>query len=176
MFINILFVFCFYIFFCFVYFCVFVLFCVLFLLLCCLFPTCAQVYRPLPPRRNPIAVNKYRIISYHIYSYIPLLCYYQFDKVKDDEIFRIQAWLTWVKYEMHTKFQRDNLKEIRSHWPRGLRLRSAAARLLKLWVRIPPGDMEVCLLRVLCFIRQRSLRRADHSPKGVLPNMVRRCM
>ena len=27
----------------------------------------------------------------------------------------------------------------RSQWPRGLRRRSAAARLLRLWVRIPPG-------------------------------------
>ena len=27
----------------------------------------------------------------------------------------------------------------RSRWPRGLRRRSAAARLLRLWVRIPPG-------------------------------------
>ena len=27
----------------------------------------------------------------------------------------------------------------RSRWPRGLRRRSAAARQLKLWVRIPPG-------------------------------------
>ena len=26
-----------------------------------------------------------------------------------------------------------------SQWPRSLRLRSAAARLLRLWVRIPPG-------------------------------------
>ena len=33
----------------------------------------------------------------------------------------------------------------RSKWPRGLRLRSAAARLLRLWVRIPPGAwMAVC--------------------------------
>ena len=29
--------------------------------------------------------------------------------------------------------------ECRSQWPRGLRRRSAAARLLRLWVRIPPG-------------------------------------
>ena len=42
------------------------------------------------------------------------------------------------------------LKEIiveycRSQWPRGLRRRSAAARLLRLWVRIPPGIwMFVC--------------------------------
>jgi len=27
----------------------------------------------------------------------------------------------------------------RSQWPRGLRRRSAAARLLGFWVRIPPG-------------------------------------
>ena len=33
----------------------------------------------------------------------------------------------------------------RSQWPRGLRRRSAAARLLGLWVRIPPGAwMSVC--------------------------------
>jgi len=28
----------------------------------------------------------------------------------------------------------------RSQWPRGLRRGSAAARLLTLWVRIPPGE------------------------------------
>ena len=33
----------------------------------------------------------------------------------------------------------------RSQWPRGLRRRSSAARLLKLWVRILPGAwMSVC--------------------------------
>ena len=32
-----------------------------------------------------------------------------------------------------------------SQWPRGLRCRSAVARLLSLWVRIPPGAwMSVC--------------------------------
>jgi len=31
----------------------------------------------------------------------------------------------------------------RSHWTRDLRRRSAAARLLRLWVRIPPGGMDV---------------------------------
>ena len=31
----------------------------------------------------------------------------------------------------------------RSQWPRGLGNRSAAARLLRLWVRIPPGGMNV---------------------------------
>ena len=34
----------------------------------------------------------------------------------------------------------------RSQWPRGLRRRSAAARLLRLWVRIPPGAWMFFLL------------------------------
>jgi hypothetical protein len=33
-----------------------------------------------------------------------------------------------------------------SQWPRGLRRMSSAARLLRLWVRIQPGGMDVCLL------------------------------
>jgi len=38
----------------------------------------------------------------------------------------------------------------RSHWSRGLRRRSAAARLLRLWVRIPPGAwMFICECFVL---------------------------
>ena len=49
------------------------------------------------------------------------------------------------------------LSESRSQWPRGLRRRSAAARLLRSWVRIPPGVWifvccECCVLsgRGLC--------------------------
>ena len=34
----------------------------------------------------------------------------------------------------------------RSQWLRGLMRRSVAARLLRLWVRIPPGGMDVRLL------------------------------
>jgi hypothetical protein len=37
--------------------------------------------------------------------------------------------------------------------PRSLRLRSAAACLLRLWVRIPPEGMDVCLLWVLCVVQ-----------------------
>jgi len=40
-----------------------------------------------------------------------------------------------------------------SQWPCSLRRRSATARLLSLWVRIPPGDMDVCLLQLLCVVR-----------------------
>jgi len=32
--------------------------------------------------------------------------------------------------------------------------------------------MDVCLLRVSCVVRQRSLRRADHSSRGILPSVV----
>jgi hypothetical protein len=32
------------------------------------------------------------------------------------------------------------------------------------------------LLWVLCVVRQRSMRRADHSSRGVLPTVVRRCV
>ena len=44
-----------------------------------------------------------------------------------------------------TYFTEVNVHNGRSQWPHGLRRRSAAARLLKSWVRIPPG-MDVCLL------------------------------
>jgi hypothetical protein len=36
--------------------------------------------------------------------------------------------------------------------------------------------MDVCLLWVLCVVRWRSLRRADHSSRGVLPTVVCHCM
>jgi hypothetical protein len=44
----------------------------------------------------------------------------------------------------------------RSQWPRGLRGRSTAARLLRPWVRIPPGAwMFVCC--VFCALSGRGL-------------------
>ena len=46
--------------------------------------------------------------------------------------------------------------EGRSQWPHGLRRRSAAARLLGLWVRIPPGAwMSVCC--ECCMLSDRGL-------------------
>jgi hypothetical protein len=38
------------------------------------------------------------------------------------------------------------------------------------------GDMDVCLLCVLCTVRQMSLLRADHSSGGVLSTVARRCV
>jgi hypothetical protein len=40
----------------------------------------------------------------------------------------------------------------------------------------PTGGMDVCLLWVLCVVRQRSLQRADHLSRGVLPTVVRHCV
>ena len=50
---------------------------------------------------------------------------------------------------------------------------SDAARLLRLWVRIPPRAMMSVSCKC-CVVRQRSLRRADHSSRGVLTTAVRR--
>ena len=58
----------------------------------------------------------------------------------------------------------------RSQWPGGLRRGSAAARLLGLWVRVPPREGAWILL---CVVRwYRSLRRADPSSRGVIPSVV----
>jgi hypothetical protein len=36
----------------------------------------------------------------------------------------------------------------------------------------PAGGLDVCLSCVLCVVRYRSLRRADHSFRGVLPSLM----
>ena len=64
--------------------------------------------------------------------------------------------------------------ESRSQRPHGLRRRSSAARLLRLWVRTPPGHGCLFVLSVVCC--QRSLLRADHSSGGVLLTVMRRCV
>ena len=62
----------------------------------------------------------------------------------------------------------------RSLRPCGIRRRSAAARLLRLWVRIPPGAwMSVCC--ECCVLSGRGLSdELDHSSREVLPTVVRR--
>ena len=85
-------------------------------------------------------------------------------------------WLEEILANIDTAIQRFLICDSyslnrRSKWPRGLRCRSVATRLLKLWVRIPPGAWIRCLL---CFVRHRSLGRTDHSSRGVLPTVVRR--
>ena len=50
-------------------------------------------------------------------------------------------------FNLRIFFQYTNL--CRSQWPRGLRRRSSAARLLRLWVRFPPGAW-MFVVRVVC--------------------------
>jgi len=50
-----------------------------------------------------------------------------------------------------------------------------AACLLRLWVRITLGAW-MFVSSECCIFRHRSLRRADHSSRGVLPTVVRRCV
>ena len=65
----------------------------------------------------------------------------------------IGIWLCWNFIKRIYNLSRYKMFECRSQWPRGLRRRSAAARLLRSWVRIPSGGMDVCLLWVLCVVR-----------------------
>ena len=44
----------------------------------------------------------------------------------------------------------NTIRKRRPRWPRGLTRWSAAARLLRLWVRIPPGSW-MSLVSVVCF-------------------------
>ena len=67
------------------------------------------------------------------------------------EYHRLQHWET--PHLGDTKFFLCDVGTGRYQWPRGLRRRSTAARLLRLWVRIPPGAwMFVC-----CVLSGRSL-------------------
>ena len=58
----------------------------------------------------------------------------------------------------------------RSRLSRGLRRGSVAVRLLGLRVRIPPGHGCLSVVSVVSVVRQRSLRGADPSSRGVLPS------
>jgi hypothetical protein len=61
--------------------------------------------------------------------------------------FQLDAQNTLFIYEYNTFIK----ILCQSHWPSGLRRRSAAARLLRFWVRIPPGAwMSVCVSVVFC--------------------------
>jgi len=64
------------------------------------------------------------------------------------KIYRFQATSSSVWYKIWGK--EEGAFYIRSRWPRGLRCRSTAARPLRLWVRIPPGDGCLSVVRVVC--------------------------
>jgi hypothetical protein len=58
----------------------------------------------------------------------------------------VNQWV--VKYD-GTKYVTE-VTDGRSQWPRSLRRGSATARLLGLWVRIPPGHGCLSVLSVVC--------------------------
>jgi hypothetical protein len=64
----------------------------------------------------------------------------------------------------------------RTNWPIPVAARSKAwicgRSLAGLAGSNPAKNMDVCLLCVLCFVRYRSLRRAYHSSRGVLPSVM----
>ena len=71
------------------------------------------------------------------------------------EDLKYACWNFWLQNGLIIGNFKDLLcSECRSQWPRGLRRRSTAVRLLRSWVRIPPGAwMLVCCVlsgRGLC--------------------------
>ena len=73
-------------------------------------------------------------------------------------------------------FMVTNYLLYRSQWPSGLRRGTAAGRLLGLRVWIPPWARMFVCCECCVFVRQRSLRRADHSSWGVLPTVLCYCV
>ena len=60
--------------------------------------------------------------------------------------------MTWLIMSDEGQIIGSLVKETirRTQWPRGLRRRSGAARLLRLWVRIPPGHGHLSVVSVVC--------------------------
>jgi hypothetical protein len=56
--------------------------------------------------------------------------------------------------------------------PSGRAARVCGCSLAGIVVSNPAGGMDVCLLWMLSGVRKSSLRRADHSSRGVLPTVV----
>jgi hypothetical protein len=79
----------------------------------------------------------------------------------------------WYPYHMtkNVAIYRSKLILCRSQWPCSLRCRSAAAWLLgsQFESRSGHGCLSVAFICCVVLCRQRSLRRADHSSRGVLP-------
>ena len=73
-----------------------------------------------------------------LYIYVVCVCARARVRARVRGCVRVCVLFVWYNY--HRRFQ----------WPRGLLRRSAAARLLGLWVRIPPGHECLSVVRVVC--------------------------
>ena len=67
--------------------------------------------------------------------------------------------------QLSTRLSERLVSESLSKWPRSVRVAENAGSNTA-------GGMDVCLLRVLCVVRYRSLRRFDHSSRGVLASVI----
>jgi hypothetical protein len=72
----------------------------------------------------------YGVMSSRIHTIIPVVRWEVFTALRSRNV----DWVVSCSY-----IGRPYLSSGRSQWPHGLKRRSAAARLLRLWVRIPPG-------------------------------------
>jgi len=72
---------------------------------------------------------------------------------------------------------RSSNRNIRqSQWPRGLRRWLWGRSPAEMVGSNPTRGIDVCLLWVLCVVRWRSVRRADHSSRGVVLTVLGRCV
>jgi hypothetical protein len=83
------------------------------------------------------------------------------------------TWLYPVASNLMFPFCESKESVRRSQWPSGLMRKSADTRLLVLRVRIPPGEWMFVCCECCVFV---SLRRADHSSRGVLPTVLCPCV
>ena len=98
-----------------------------------------------------VSVNHNYIFFYFIF--IMTTCFGQFTIIRSslqklrNTVHEVQITFVsyGIPYYMNVLFLITNQTHCRSQWPRGLRRRSTAARLLLSWVRIPPRAwMFVC--------------------------------
>ena len=111
------------------------------------------LYRPSYPAFL-ISLGCVILFSFHLLLRLASVLLHQALPTKILYVFISHAYYTACQCHFAT-FNRRNFIRRRSQWRRGLRRRSAAARLLRLWVRIPPGGMDVC--RVCCVLSGRDL-------------------
>jgi len=71
-------------------------------------------------------------------------------KLRDDIIIIIILYSVCFKFVYKIELRIYNVNNCRSQWARGLRHRSLAAHLLRLWVRIPPGALMFVCCECLC--------------------------
>ena len=94
---------------------------------CCYMFWCHLHFLWWPSCQNlKVTTTEYKSNSHYITAYVPHTSNY-----KETCLFTLAAWILWN----NANYFCISL----SQWLCGLRHRSAAARLLRLWVRIPPG-------------------------------------